>query len=179
MGLAKDEIRRGIETAFIDCSEKSMGEYRPRLITNNYEEGRKVLSSIEEELLACEEFSISVAFLTESGITPLLQTLKLLEERGVPGKILTTDYLVFSEPKAMDKLHTLKNIHIKMYNTMKGKKEEGFHTKGYIFRSKDIYRIVVGSSNMTLRALTCNKEWNTKIVSTDQGIQHHFLTFFL
>lgn len=47
--------------------------------------------------------------------------------------------------------------------------EEGFHTKGYIFKTDEIYRIIVGSSNMTLSALTKNKEWNTKIVSTIQG----------
>ena len=46
---------------------------------------------------------------------------------------------------------------------------EGFHTTGYIFKVEEIYRIIVGSSNMTLNALTRNKEWNTKIVSTDQG----------
>ena len=32
-----------------------------------------------------------------------------------------------------------------------------------------MYRIIVGSSNMTLSALTTNREWNTKIVSTEQG----------
>ena len=46
---------------------------------------------------------------------------------------------------------------------------EGFHTKGYIFKKDEIYRIIIGSSNMTRTALTTNKEWNTKIVSTEQG----------
>ena len=32
--------------------------------------------------------------------------------------------------------------------------KEGFHTKGYIFKKKEIYRMIVGSSNMTLSALT-------------------------
>ena len=32
-----------------------------------------------------------------------------------------------------------------------------------------MYRIIVGSSNMTLSALTVNREWNTRIVSTEQG----------
>ena len=39
-------------------------------------EGKKVLSSIEDEIMACDGFQISVAFITMSGITPLLQTLK-------------------------------------------------------------------------------------------------------
>lgn len=32
-----------------------------------------------------------------------------------------------------------------------------------------MYRIIVGSSNMTLSALTVNREWNTRIVFTEQG----------
>ena len=45
----------------------------------------------------------------------------------------------------------------------------GFHTKGYIFKKEEIYRIIIGSSNMTSAALTVNKEWNTKLVSTENG----------
>ena len=136
-------------------------------MSNNYKEGRKVISSIEDELSACEEFFISVAFITMSGITPLLQTLKELEQKGIPGKILTTDYLMFSDPKALQKLAGFKNITLKMFMTQNTK--SGFHTKGYVFRKEEIYRIIVGSSNMTLSALTVNREWNTRIVSTDQG----------
>ena len=46
---------------------------------------------------------------------------------------------------------------------------EGFHTKGYIFRKEEIYRIIIGSSNITSTALTRNREWNTKLLSTEQG----------
>lgn len=162
-----EKIKQGQETAFINHTTLSNLAYKPQFISNNYREGRKVLSSIEDELLSCEQFSISVAFITMSGITPLLQTLKELENKGIPGRILTTDYLTFSEPKALDKLAQLKNIELKMYCANEAR--EGFHTKGYIFRSDEIYRIIVGSSNMTLSALTRNKEWNTKIISTVQG----------
>lgn len=161
------QLQHGLSTAFIDGSVCSNLAYKPQFVSNNYKQGRKVLSSIEDELLSCKKFSISVAFITMSGITPLLQTLKELEMRNIPGRILTTDYLNFSEPKALQKLSNLKNITMKMYTVDKAK--EGFHTKGYIFRSEEIYRIIVGSSNMTLSALTTNREWNTKIVSTDQG----------
>lgn len=162
-----EEMRLSMETAFIDQSVSSNLAYKPQFISNNYKEGRKVLSSIEDELLSCEAFSISVAFITMSGITPILQTLKELEARSIPGRILTTDYLCFSEPRALKKLSELKNISLKMYQSdMAG---EGFHTKGYIFKSEETYRIIVGSSNMTLSALTRNREWNTRIVSTEQG----------
>ena len=101
------------------------------------------------------------------GITPLLQTLKELEQRGILGKILTTDYLTFSDPKALRLLAGFRNIELKMFVTENS--NEGFHTKGYIFKKEELYRIIIGSSNMTLRALTTNREWNAKIVSTEQG----------
>ena len=125
------------------------------------------MSSIEDELLSCDEFQISVAFITMSVITPLLQILKELEKRGVQGKILTTNYLNFSEPRALKVLNELSNITLKMYNVDAA--NEGFHTKGYIFKKEEIYRIIIGSSNITSSALTSNREWNTKIVSTEQG----------
>src|SRR5699024_4410064 len=45
-------------------------------------------------------------------------------------------------------------------------RSKGFHTKGYIFKKEEIYRMIIGSSNMTLSAITRSKEWNNKIVST-------------
>ena len=161
------QLKQGLSTAFINQEISSNLAYKPQFVSNNYKEGRKVISSIEDELLSCEEFAISVAFITMGGITPLLQTLRELEQRCIPGKILTTDYLTFSDPKALQMLANFKNIELKMYVTANAK--EGFHTKGYIFKKEEMYRIIVGSSNMTLSALTINREWNTKIVSTEQG----------
>lgn len=160
-------IQSGLSTAFLDKNISSNVLYRPQFISNDYKNGRKVLSTIEDELLHCDSFLISVAFITMGGITPLLQTLRTLEDKGIKGKILTTDYLAFSDPKALDKLATFSNIELKMYLVPDSK--NGFHTKGYIFQSDEIYKILVGSSNMTNTALTTNREWNTKIVSTKSG----------
>lgn len=161
------EINRGIKTAFFDASFSSNLAYKPQFISNNYKEGKKVLTSIESELLSCEEFFISVAFITMGGITPLLPVLKELEERNICGRILTTDYLDFSSPEALNKLAEFNNITLKMYSVDNSK--EGFHTKGYIFKNSEVYRIIVGSANLTLSALTKNYEWNTKIISSEQG----------
>lgn len=161
------QLNQGLATAFINQNISSNLAYKPQFVSNNYREGHKVISSIEDELLSCDGFAISVAFITMGGITPLLQTFRELEQRGIPGKILTTDYLMFSEPKALRILSEFKNIEVKMFVTPNAK--EGFHTKGYIFKKEEMYRIIVGSSNMTLSALTTNREWNTKIVSAEQG----------
>ncbi len=161
------ELNKGFTTAFIDSSYNSSLALKPEFLSNDYKAGKKVLSSIEDELSKCEKFQISVAFITMSGITPLLQILKELEAKNIPGEILTTNYLNFSEPEALKKLHGLKNITLKMYDVEASR--EGFHTKGYIFRRDELYRIIIGSSNMTSSALTSNREWNTKIISTENG----------
>ena len=130
-------------------------------IYNNHLEAKKVISTLEKELELCDEFIFSVAFISESGLTSLLQTLKNLEERNIRGKILTTDYLYFNTPKVLDKLATFKNIELRMYASSKD--NHGFHTKGYLFKKKDSWNILLGSSNLTSAALTINKEWNTFI----------------
>lgn len=162
-----NDLREGFETAYVDGNVASKMIYKPQFISNNHKEGKKVLSSVEDELLSCDRFQISVAFITMGGITPLLQTLKSLEKKGIPGEILTTNYLNFSEPRALEKLNELQNITLKMYDIERAK--EGFHTKGYIFKKEEIYRIIIGSSNLTDTAMSSNREWNTKIVSTEQG----------
>lgn len=161
------ELRSGFETAYINGTIASNLAYKPQFISNNHKQGKKVLSSIEDELLVCDQFQISVAFITMGGITPLLQTLRELEKKGIKGEILTTNYLNFSEPKALEKLNNLSNITLKMYDVEAA--GDGFHTKGYIFKKDEIYRIIIGSSNMTTTALTTNREWNTRVVSTEKG----------
>ncbi|NFD78607.1 DUF3427 domain-containing protein [Clostridium botulinum] len=161
--LIKNEILKASETGLINKLIDSNLALTPKLVVNDYSKGSKVLSEIISELNKCEEFFISVAFITNSGILPLLETLKVLNKKGIKGKILTTDYLNFSEPKALKKLLEFPNIEIKLYS------KENFHTKGYIFRYRDHYKLIVGSSNLTQTALTKNKEWNLKVSSLEEG----------
>ncbi|WP_029452566.1 DUF3427 domain-containing protein [Clostridium algidicarnis] len=161
--IIKNEILKASEAGLINSLIDSNLALTPKLIVNDYSKGSKVLTEIISELTKCKEFFISVAFITSSGITPLLETLKYLDEKGIKGKILTTDYLNFSEPKALRKLLEFSNIEIKLYS------KENFHTKGYIFKYDDHYKLIVGSSNLTQSALTKNKEWNLKISSLEEG----------
>lgn len=146
-------------------------------ILNKPKKGIKVLSSIQDELRNCTEFYISVAFITQSGITPLLQDLKQLEEKNIKGKILTTDYLGFSEPKALKRLNQLNNIEVRMYNVTNN--DFGFHTKGYIFKNLNEVNILIGSSNLTQKALTINKEWNLMASSSmDDDLANNVIDSF-
>ena len=153
-----DEVRLGFETAYIDGSVVSSSVYRPQFVSNNHREGKKVLSSIEDELLACDGFQISVAFITMSGITPLLQTLKELEKKNIKGEILTTNYLNFSEPRALKRLNELSNITLKMYDVEVA--DEGFHTKGYIFKKSKLFCFLLFNTSCFPVYLTASKRLN-------------------
>lgn len=161
------EFQKGFISAFVDGTSNSTLAYKPQFIYNDNKKGQKVFATIEDELLRCDRFAISVAFITKGGLVPLLQTLKELERKKIPGRILTTDYLNFSDPAALDTLASLSNIELRMYQTERA--GNGFHTKGYIFQKNEEYRFIIGSSNLTQDALTRNMEWNTKLVSTDKG----------
>ena len=71
LGMNYQNIQSGLSTAFLDKNISSNVLYRPQFISNDYKNGRKVLSTIEDELLHCDSFLISVAFITMGGISTL------------------------------------------------------------------------------------------------------------
>ena len=150
--LSTSKLVDGYHKAFIDSSIEADDTYAPQFIANS--NGKKVLTVIENELKGCDDLFISVAFITMGGIAPLLGTLKDLEKRGTKGRILTTDYLMFSDPMALDKLNSLSNLDIKVFKT--AEQNTGFHTKGYMIHNNGDLRIIVGSSNLTQSALSTN-----------------------
>ncbi|MBV7273762.1 DEAD/DEAH box helicase [Clostridiaceae bacterium UIB06] len=131
-----------------------------KLIVNS--ETGNLLNELKRSLSECERFYFSVAFINFSGLQLLLDSFKELEERGVKGKIVTSTYLNFTEPKALERIKMFSNIDLKIFIATK---EIGFHTKAYIFENRDEYKIIIGSSNITQRALKSNIEWNVRVVS--------------
>lgn len=125
-----------------------------------------LLNELKQSLKECKSFYFSVAFINYSGLQLLLDTLKEAEEKGVKGKIITTTYLNFTEPKALDRIQEFNNIDMKIFIA---DREVGFHTKVYIFENEDNYKIIIGSSNLTQSALKSNIEWNVKIVSKEEA----------
>lgn len=123
-----------------------------------------LLNELKQDLKECERFYFSVAFINYSGLQLLLDTLKELEDKNVRGKIITTTYLNFTEPKALEKIQEFENIDLKIFIA---DKEIGFHTKAYIFENKHDYKIIIGSSNITQSALKSNIEWNVRILSKE------------
>lgn len=161
--VVNEELKKAVGTAFFDAGIESIESLRPELVYNDTQQGNTVLASLEAELNRCNKFWISVAFVTQSGLIVLKDVLKNLEKKGIQGKILTTNYLEFNQPKALRDLLKFSNIQVKIYT------EEDFHTKGYMFENENVRTFFVGSSNLSQGALKKNKEWNLRVTSLENG----------
>lgn len=149
-----NQFRESLETGFIDKEFVSELVYQPKLLINSKEPRKKILSSLLSELLTCERFFISVAFVTTGGVATIINALHELEEQNIKGKIVVSQYLNFTEPEALRRLLQFKNIDLRIAV------KDDSHSKGYIFKKKNHYNLIVGSSNLTHSALSSNKEWN-------------------
>ncbi len=161
----KDSLHKG----FIDQNIVERTMYKPELLINNETKNINVLNSLIHELRMCKSFIFSVAFITEDGLATLKTHLLELKEKGVQGRILTSDYLYFNTPEMFKELLKLENVSLRVTNT------KGFHAKGYIFEQKNYHSLIIGSSNLTTSALKVNYEWNVKLNSLNEGeFVNHF-----
>ncbi len=161
MSRLLNDFNQSLKKGFIDKDISHKGNYTPKLLVNNKNE--KVLSTIIDELQKCETFYFSVAFITESGLASLKAQLLDLSNKGVKGKILTSNYLGFNSPKMYGELLKLKNVEVRLTDIA------GFHAKGYIFEHKDYSSMVIGSSNLTSNALKVNYEHNVLLSTMKNG----------
>ena len=157
------ELQQSLATALIDNKINSLPDLQPQIIYNDYNSGSNLLVELLQELQICKRFYFAIAFITQSGLICLKECLKLLQEKNITGDILTTDYLYFNQPKALQELQQYPNLNIRIYT------KENFHIKGYIFEQNDYYTLIVGSNNLTQTALKANKEWSLKINSLANG----------
>lgn len=155
--LLIEEFKKSLNTGFIDRDSKSDILYQPELLLNQKFPKKKVLSTLIKEFNNCEEFYISVAFVTTSGLATLINTFIELKERGIKGKLLVSQYLNFTQPEALKRLLYFDNIELRIATNSNS------HSKGYIFKNKEYFNVIVGSSNLTASALATNKEWNLKV----------------
>lgn len=157
------ELQQSLATALIDKEINSLPDLQPQIIYNDYNSGSNLLVELLQELQTCKRFYFAIAFITQSGLICLKECLKCLQEKNITGDILTTDYLYFNQPKALQELQQYPNLNIRIYT------KENFHIKGYIFEQNDYYTLIVGSNNLTQTALKANKEWSLKINSLANG----------
>lgn len=156
------DFAESLKASFIGADKPADERYAPRILTNDKSSGTDVLSILKRELVDCVSFDFSVAFVTAGGIQILVDILRMMETRGIPGRILVSTYLNFNDPAALSKLLEFGNIETRVY-------QGEMHAKGYFFNKEQLSTIVIGSSNLTQKALTCNKEWNVLFRSFGDG----------
>ena len=165
------KMKNSLHKGFIDKNSPVTGQFKPKLLSNKSHEN--VLSTLLQEMKTCETFIFSVAFITEGGLATLKTMLFDLQLKGIKGRILTSTFLNFNQPKMFKELLKLENVEVRLTGV------KGFHSKGYIFEHKEYSSLIVGSSNLTDSALKANYEWNVYLTSLEEGeIIHHFRNQF-
>lgn len=171
MHQLKEQLANAALAGLVDNQKYiSQDEYLPKLLFNTPTD--HVKTHLDEELLSCSSFTFAVAFITESVLTMLKPKLADLYEKGITGRIITSNYLGFNNPKVFKELLKIPNLKVRILE-----QSDSFHAKGYIFNKPGYQSIIIGSSNLTETALIRNYEWNLRITSyenaalTDQVIQ--------
>ena len=159
--------------SYLDKDINGDKTYTHKFIYNDENNNENVLKNIVNclnELKDGDEFFFSVAFITDSGLSTLKEALYEVSLKKVKGKILTTNYLNFTDPKSLEFLFKFDNIETKIIDCDDDLKS-GFHTKGYIFKynNQGIIKALIGSSNITRNALMTNFEWNLLTISSLKG----------
>lgn len=111
------------------------------------------------------EIEITVSFIQPSGLVLLFDALYEALQNGASLKLLTSDYLDITHPKALRELVSLadRGAEIRIYETQNN---QSFHMKSYIFVKTTSAEEIssgcafIGSSNISASALTQGHEWN-------------------
>ena len=105
--MSIEALELSLRHSFIDKNLTSERKYQPALLVNDNKRGKKFLSNLLYELDTCDEFWISVAFVTTSGIATIINSLMGLQSRGIKGKVLVSQYLNFTQPEALKKINAI------------------------------------------------------------------------
>ncbi|MBW7877336.1 MAG: DEAD/DEAH box helicase family protein [Candidatus Cloacimonetes bacterium] len=114
----------------------------------------------------------AVSFVKTTGLRQILPELFLAQDRGCELRLLTSDYLGVTDPESLRLLLLLqeRGAKTRIFETSRQDSSEsrGFHLKAYLFAKEDTNhtqraRAYVGSSNLSLQALTTGLEWNYRI----------------
>lgn len=149
------QLQRDIYSGFLGGTEGSEGLFKPRLVLN--QDGRTVEHTLVEELRRGGDFTFSVAFVTAGAIAQLKQHFR--DSKG-KGRIVTSDFLGFNHPRAFEELLNLRD---QLGIDVRRHLSAAFHAKGYVFDRAETITAMIGSSNLTNRALSQNEEWNIKV----------------
>jgi HKD family nuclease len=130
-----------------------------------------LLPHLRAHIDCAREVDIAVAFILQSGVDALEESLRDLLERGGRLRILTGDYLDVTDPDALVRLLDLAldpkaRLELRVFDGQ----ALSFHPKAYLFRAADGTGVAyVGSSNLSATALKTGVEWNMRVLSSREG----------
>lgn len=129
------------------------------LLVNARDEPR-VGEVLLHELATADRVDLIIAFVRFTGLRILLPPLRLLAERGVPIRVITTTYLGSTERRALDELCSLGAEVRVSYDT----RSTRLHAKAWLLHRRSGYSTAyIGSSNLSRAALLDGLEWNVRL----------------
>ncbi|MDR1781822.1 MAG: DUF3427 domain-containing protein [Bacilli bacterium] len=156
----ENDIINAMKESFIDKDFDNETSFNYVIIDNRT---KYMLEEINDLIEQCDEFFFCVAFLQESGLQSIINSLNSVKNK-IKGKIIIGNKSNFSDAKTIKRLNDFQNIDVRLNMNNK------LHTKGYFFRKDEIWTSIIGSSNLTCAALKTNEEWNLEYDSYDNSL---------
>jgi len=131
------------------------------------------LPRLLEAIRGADGIDLAVAFIKSSGLSLIYEALEdALVIRGARLRVLTSDYLDVTDPRALRSLMLLaeRGADVRVFQA----ERQSFHLKAYICTRTNEGETVwgaafVGSSNLSRTALTEGLEWNLRVAPTDDA----------
>ncbi|RSX51678.1 DUF3427 domain-containing protein [Bifidobacterium samirii] len=194
---ARTSVLEDLVAGFIQPNRETPGAYAPTLIANG--DGNTMHAALSHELETSESFDMSVAFVNAGAVKALLQSFRNhrdAHENSAPSRIITSTKNYFNDPNTFRELLRLQDttgVEVRIWGERDAIGDDSsadapasrasahatrqghpFHPKGYVFARRmpdgtPYYDLYVGSSNLTMAALTTQREWNLKVSSMADG----------
>lgn len=154
------------------------GRTEPRRPSTPLSEGALLTNARDEpglgnelalEMESANEVDLLCAFVKFTGVTVLAPQFKMLAERGIAPRVLTTTYMGATDRRALDVLVRDYGAQVKVRFE---KASTRLHAKAWLFRRHSGFDTAyVGSSNLSRSALVDGLEWNVRLSSVAHAAQ--------
>lgn len=134
--------------------------------------GKNELTMVDEirrDIQTADEIDLLVSFIKFGGIRLLIDDLKdFVASRRGPLRVITTTYMGATDPRAVAALLDLARFGDVQIKASYDATRDRLHAKSYIFKRNSLCdSAYIGSSNISMAALTNGLEWNMRVTSQE------------